>query len=103
MVDEEDRSRMRHLPMLAVGLARIGFDGLMISPNGKGHARSERHAVEALAARGEHEIVVFMREPVAFDGVEVVEVKPHLTIDWELRGMPAAAKGHQLDVFVIPR
>jgi glycosyltransferase involved in cell wall biosynthesis len=81
-------------------MARIGFDGLMISSNGKGHARSERHAVEALAARGEHEIVVFTREPATFDGVEVVEVKPHLTIDWELRGMPAAAKRHQLDVFV---
>ena len=35
---------------------RVGFDGLMISPRGKGHARSERHAVEALAARGEHEL-----------------------------------------------
>jgi len=81
-------------------MARIGFDGLMISPAGKGHARSERHAVEALAARGEHEIVVFVREPVEIDGVEVVLVEPRLTIDWELRGLPAAAKRHRLDAFV---
>jgi glycosyltransferase involved in cell wall biosynthesis len=81
-------------------MARVGFDGLMISPHGKGHARSERHAVEALAARGEHELVVFVREPVEIEGVEVVRVDPRLTIDWELRGMPAAAKRHRLDVFV---
>jgi glycosyltransferase involved in cell wall biosynthesis len=81
-------------------MARVGFDGLMISSRGKGHARSERHAVEALAARGGHEIVVFTREQVAIDGVEVVPVDPALTIDWELRGMPAAAKRHRLDAFV---
>jgi glycosyltransferase involved in cell wall biosynthesis len=81
-------------------MARIGFDGLMISPRGKGHARSEKHAVEALAALGEHELVVFVREPAVIDRVEVVEVEPSLTIDWELRGMPAAAKRHRLDVFV---
>jgi glycosyltransferase involved in cell wall biosynthesis len=81
-------------------MARVGFDGLMISPRGKGHARSERHGVEALAARREHEIVVFVREPVAIAGVEVVEVDPMLTIDWELRGMPAAARHHRLDAFV---
>lgn len=81
-------------------MARIGFDGLMISPVGKGHARSERYAVEALAARGEHELVVFVREPAEIDGVEVVVVAPRLTIDWELRGMPAAARRHGLDAFV---
>lgn len=81
-------------------MARVGFDGLMISPNGKGHARSERHAVEALAARGEHQLVVFVREPVEIDGVEVVRVDPRVTIDWELRGLGTAAKRHQLDSFV---
>lgn len=79
---------------------RVGFDGLMISPHGKGHARSERHAVEALAARGEHELVVFVREPVDLDGVEVVQVQPRLTVDWELRGLPIAARRHRLDAFV---
>jgi glycosyltransferase involved in cell wall biosynthesis len=81
-------------------VARVGFDGLMISPHGKGHARSERHAVEALAARGEHELVVFAREPVTMPGVDVVRVDPRLTLDWELRGVPAAAKQHRLDLFV---
>ncbi|MGH2972491.1 MAG: glycosyltransferase family 4 protein [Gaiellaceae bacterium] len=81
-------------------MARVGFDGLMISPQGKGHARSERHAVEALAARGEHELVVFVREPVEIEGVEVVRVEPRLTIGWELAGLPAAAKRHRLDAFV---
>jgi glycosyltransferase involved in cell wall biosynthesis len=81
-------------------MARIGFDGLMISPTGKGHARSERHAVEALAARGEHEIIVFTREPVAIDGVDVVAVEPRLTIGWELRGLPAAARRYRLDAFI---
>jgi glycosyltransferase involved in cell wall biosynthesis len=81
-------------------VARVGVDGLMISPRGKGHARSELHAVEALAARGEHELVVFMREPVEIEGVEVVPVRERLTVDWELRGLPRAARRHRLDVFL---
>lgn len=72
----------------------------MISPRGKGHARSERHAVEALAARGEHDLVVFVREPVEIAGVEVVRVDPRATLDWELRGLPSAAKRYRLDAFV---
>lgn len=72
----------------------------MISPDGKGHARSERHAAEALAARGEHDLVLFVREDVVIDGVEVVRIEPRLTIDWELRGLPAAARRHRLDAFV---
>jgi glycosyltransferase involved in cell wall biosynthesis len=81
-------------------VARVGFDGLMISPHGKGHARSELHAAEALAARGEHELVVFAREPVTIEGANVVRVDPALTLDWELRGLPRAARRHRLDVFV---
>jgi glycosyltransferase involved in cell wall biosynthesis len=80
-------------------MARVGVDGLMISPQGKGHARSERHAVEALAARGEHDLVVFVREPVEIDGVETVRVDG-LTLDWELRGVVAAAREHRLDAFL---
>ena len=90
--------------MLATALARIGVDGLMISPHGKGHARSERHAVEALAARGEHELVVFVRDPAAAAllsrDLEVVDVGGRLTIGWELRGMPRAARRHNLDAFL---
>ena len=72
----------------------------MISPTGKGHARSERHAVEALAARGEHDLVVFVREDVTLDGVEVVPVRQRLTLEWELRALPRAAKRHRLDAFL---
>jgi glycosyltransferase involved in cell wall biosynthesis len=81
-------------------VARIGFDGLMISPQGKGNARTERHAAEALAARGEHEVVVFVREDVELAGVETVQVEERLTIDWELRGVVRAARRHRLDAFV---
>jgi glycosyltransferase involved in cell wall biosynthesis len=81
-------------------MARIGVDGLMISPEGKGHARSERHAVEALAARGEHELVVFVRGDVQLAGVEVVRVHERLTLDWELRGVVRAARRHRLDAFL---
>jgi len=80
-------------------MARIGFDGLMISPHGKGHARSERHAAEALAARGEHELVVFVREDVTVAGAETARVEG-LTLDWELRGVVRAARKHRLDAFV---
>lgn len=81
-------------------MARVGFDGLMISPSGKGHARSEINAIRALVARKEHDIVVFAREQVAIDGAEVVRVEPRLTIEWELFGMPAAASRLGLEVFV---
>jgi len=77
----------------------------MISPRGKGHARSQRHAVEALAARPEHELVVFVREAGAEEllegvDVEVVRVRERLTIDWELRGMPRAVRKRRLDAFL---
>ena len=85
---------------LRVAVARVGFDGLMISPHGKGHARSELYGLQALAARGEHDVVAFVREPIAIDGVEVVVVEPHLTLDWELRGMSRAARRHGIGVFV---
>jgi glycosyltransferase involved in cell wall biosynthesis len=81
-------------------MARVGFDGLMISPNGKGHARSERHAAEALARRGEHEVVVFVREDVRVDGAETVRIADRLTIDWELRGVVQASRKHRLDCYV---
>src|ERR671923_1219546 len=74
----------------------------MISPLGKGHSRSQLHAVEALAARGEHELVVFVRDPRAAEmlaraDVESVRVRERLTIDWELRGMPREARRRRLD------
>ncbi len=86
--------------MLARALARIGIDGLMISPRGKGHARSQRHAVEVLAARGEHEVVVFVREEVQLDGVQVVRIDERLAVAWELWGLPRAARRYHLDAFL---
>jgi glycosyltransferase involved in cell wall biosynthesis len=86
--------------MLRRVLARIGVDGLMISPQGKGHARSERHAVEALARSGEHELVVFVREPVELDGVEIVHVYERSTLAWELRGIKRAGREHRLDALL---
>lgn len=88
--------------MLATALARIGMDGLMISPAGKGHARTELHAVRALVDRGEHELVVFVRERGAEElladlDVEVVPVGGRLTIRWELFGMPRMARRLRLD------
>jgi glycosyltransferase involved in cell wall biosynthesis len=81
-------------------VARIGVDGLMISSRGKGHARTQRHAVEALAERGEHEVVVFVREPIELPGVDVVHVPDRLTLGWELRGMSSAARRFRLDAFL---
>jgi glycosyltransferase involved in cell wall biosynthesis len=81
-------------------VARVGVDGLMISPRGKGHARSELHAVEALAARGEHELVVFMREPIELAGVEVVPIGEGLTLAWELRGLVRESRTRRLDAFL---
>ena len=91
--------------MLAAEVLRIGVDGLAISPAGKGHARTELHAVRALAERHEHELVVFVREPGAQEllaglDVEIAQVTERPTILWELVGMPRAARRHRLDVML---
>lgn len=91
--------------MLAVELLRIGVDGLAISPSGKGNARTELHAVRALAERGGQELVVFVREPgagalLAGVDVEIVRVRERPTIVWELLGMPRAARRHRLDAML---
>jgi glycosyltransferase involved in cell wall biosynthesis len=80
-------------------MARVGFDGLTIA-QGKGIARVQRHALEALAALGQHELVAFVREPVDVAGVEVVPVRARPTLAWELVGMPRMARRHRLDVFL---
>jgi glycosyltransferase involved in cell wall biosynthesis len=80
-------------------MARVGFDGLTIA-QGKGIARVQRHALEALAALGEHELVAFVREPVDIAGVEVVPVRARPTLAWELVGLPRMARRHRLDVFL---
>src|SRR5438309_4542536 len=88
------------LALRSPNVARIGIDGLMISPRGKGHARTQRHAVEVLAARGEHELVVFVREPLEVAGVEAVCVRARPTLEWELLGISRVARQHRLDAFL---
>ena len=80
-------------------MARVGFDALTVA-QGKGIARVQRNALAALAVRGGHELVAFVREPARIEGVEVVPVRARPTLAWELVGMPRAANRHRLDVFV---
>lgn len=81
-------------------MARVGVDGLMISPRGKGLARVQRHSLEVLAARGEHELVAFVRAPVDIPGVEVVQIRGRPTLAWEIAGVSSAVRRHRLDVFL---
>jgi hypothetical protein len=81
--------------MLARGLLRIGVDATMVSPAGKGHARTQRHAVEALARLGELELVAFVRDAAAAAllPVETVVVAERPSILWEQAGLPLRARG----------
>jgi glycosyltransferase involved in cell wall biosynthesis len=83
-------------------MARIGIDAPAIAPAGTGHARTQRHAVEALAAAVDRELVVFVRSEEAAEllapaGVrcEVVRMRP--SIAWEQVGLPLAARRLRLD------
>ena len=80
--------------MLARGLLRIGVDATMVSPAGKGHARTQRHAVEALARQGELQLVAFVREAAAAAllPVETVVVRERPSILWEQAGLPLRAR-----------
>jgi glycosyltransferase involved in cell wall biosynthesis len=80
--------------MLARTLLRIGVDATAVSPAGKGHARTQRHAVEALAERDELELVAFVRsaEAAALLPVEAVVVRERPSILWEQLGMPLRAR-----------
>ena len=118
VMDEENpgKARMAHEAMLAAAsaglrflhdcpstirrMARVGVDGLMISPRGKGLARVQRHSLEVLAARGDHELVAFVRAPVDIPGVEVVQIRSRPTLAWELAGVSSAVRRHRLDAFL---
>jgi glycosyltransferase involved in cell wall biosynthesis len=80
--------------MLARALLRIGVDATMVSPAGKGHARTQRHAVEALASLGGLELVAFVRsaEAAALLSVETVVVRERPAILWEQAGLPLRAR-----------
>jgi glycosyltransferase involved in cell wall biosynthesis len=79
---------------------RLAIDATSVAPDGKGIARVQRGIVEALAAQGEHELVVFVRHPEAvalFHGVTTELVRPPLTLWWEQHGLPTAARRHRVD------
>jgi glycosyltransferase involved in cell wall biosynthesis len=80
--------------MLARGLLRIGVDATMVSPAGKGHARTQRHAVEALARAGTFELSAFVRDAAAAAllPVETAVVRERPSILWELVGLPLRAR-----------
>ena len=42
-------------------MLRVGVDATAVSAAGKGHARSQRKLVEALAALGRYEVVAYVR------------------------------------------
>jgi glycosyltransferase involved in cell wall biosynthesis len=75
-------------------LLRIGVDATMVSPAGKGHARTQRHAVEALAATGAVELVAFVRDAAAAAllPVETVVVRERPSLLWEQAGLPLRAR-----------
>lgn len=80
-------------------MARVGVDGTHVSPDGKGHALSQRKAVEGLAARG-HDVVAFLRDPAGaalLGGHETYVVRSPKTIVWELWELPRAARALRLD------
>ena len=72
---------------------RLAIDATSVSPDGKGIARVQRGIVDALAARGEHELVVFVRHPEALalfaaHPLTCELVRPPLTLWWEQHGLP---------------
>lgn len=81
--------------MLARGLLRIGVDATAVSPAGKGHARTQRHAVEALALQDGLELVAFVRsaEAAALLPVETVVIRERPSIVWEQAGLPLRVRG----------
>ncbi len=82
-------------------MPRVGVDATAVSAAGKGHARSQRKLVEALAALGRYDVVAYVRTPDAaalLPGVETVVVGEGRALGWEQVGMRRALRG--LDVLV---
>lgn len=73
-----------------ISVPRIGIDATAVAPEGKGHARSQRKLVEALAALGRYDVVAYVRTPEAaamLPGVETVVLGPGKAMVWEQLGM----------------
>ena len=82
-------------------MPRVGVDATAVSAAGKGHARSQRKLVEALAALGCYDVVAYVRTREAaalLPGVETVVIGPGRAIGWEQLGVRRALRG--LDAFV---
>jgi glycosyltransferase involved in cell wall biosynthesis len=81
--------------MLARGLLRIGVDATAVSPAGKGHARTQRHAVEALARQDGLELVAFVSSAAAAELLPVrsVVVRARPAIVWEQARLPLRSRG----------
>ena len=77
---------------------RLGIDATSVAPEGKGISRVQRRTVEALAALGRHELVVFARHPGELPGA--VAVSQRLALDWEQRGLRRAVREHGLDAML---
>jgi glycosyltransferase involved in cell wall biosynthesis len=81
---------------------KLGIDATSVAPDGKGIARVQRGIVEALAAQGEHELVVFVRHREALElfaahPLTCELVRPPLTLWWEQHGLATAARRHGVD------
>lgn len=79
-------------------MARLGVDATSVASDGKGIARVQRRTVEALAALGRHELVVFARHPEELPGAIPVTARPALR--WEQLGLARAFREHDLDVLL---
>lgn len=87
-------------------MARIGIDATTVSVGGKGHSRTQRCTVEALAELGvAHDLVAFVRTDEAAEllrssGVRCVRTDHRLTLWWEQVGLYRARRRHGLDLLL---
>lgn len=82
-------------------MPRVGVDATAVAPAGKGHARSQRKLVEALAGLGRYDVVAYVRTPEAaalLPGIEAAVVGEGLGLVWEQIGMRRALRS--LDLLV---
>jgi glycosyltransferase involved in cell wall biosynthesis len=82
-------------------MPRVGVDATAVSEAGKGHARSQRKLVQALAALGRYEVVAYVRTAEAaalLPGIDAVVIGPGRAIGWEQVGVRRALRG--VDAFV---
>jgi glycosyltransferase involved in cell wall biosynthesis len=71
---------------------RVGIDATSVSSAGKGIARVQRGTVQALAALGRFELVVYGRAGADL-GVPTERVSYRLALGWEQLGLARAARG----------